>query len=38
DIYDVELVGKEHLYWKTLDVDLHLDSIKSPKDYPLIAL
>jgi hypothetical protein len=27
----------DHLYWPTLDVDLHLDSIANPERFPLIA-
>ena len=26
-----------HLYWPMIDVDLHLESIVFPEDYPLIA-
>jgi hypothetical protein len=27
----------DHLYWPTLDVDLHLDSLEHPERFPLIA-
>ena len=34
-IYDLQLQHGEHLYWKSLDVDLELDSLKNPEAYPL---
>jgi hypothetical protein len=36
DAYEVELLHETHLYWPTLDVDLDLDSLRRPDDYPLI--
>jgi len=36
DILDVELIHPSHLYWKKLDVDLELESIENPENYPLI--
>lgn len=36
-IYDYELVHDRHLYWPALDVDISLESLKSPEKYPLIA-
>ena len=36
-ILNVERLHAEHLYWPDLDVDLELDSIRSPEQYPLIA-
>ncbi len=33
----VELHGKEHLHWPELDIDLTLDSIRHPENYPLIS-
>ena len=36
DIYDVKLLHESHLHWRTLDVDLDLDSLKNPEKYPLI--
>ena len=35
-IYDVELLNKNHLHWPGLDVDLHLESLDAPHQYPLI--
>lgn len=35
-ILNVELLHPHHLYWSDLDVDLELESIKSPEKYPLI--
>jgi|WetSurMetagenome_2_1015567.scaffolds.fasta_scaffold1216428_2 hypothetical protein len=37
DILNVELHGAEHLHWPALDIDLTLDSIRRPEDYPLIS-
>ena len=36
-ILNVERLHAEHLYWPDLDVDLELNSIRSPEDYPLLA-
>ena len=36
DVYDVRFLGKSHLHWPALDVDLALDSIRRPEAYPLI--
>lgn len=38
DICDVEMPAHGHLFWPALDVDLELDSIRNPDDYPLAAL
>ena len=35
-ICNVKLFNAHHLHWEKLDVDLELDSIINPKDYPLI--
>jgi hypothetical protein len=36
-ILNVERLHAEHLYWPDLDVDLELESIRSPEKYPLAA-
>ena len=36
-IIAVERPGANHLYWPELDVDLTIDSIEHPENYPLIA-
>ena len=36
DAYEVELLHGTHLHWRELDVDLDLDSLQHPEDYPLI--
>jgi hypothetical protein len=36
-ILNVQRLHPEHLYWPDLDVDLALDSIRAPENYPLIA-
>lgn len=33
----VERPSREHLYWPQLDVDLTLDSLAHPDDYPLVS-
>lgn len=35
-ILNVELLQPHHLYWPELDIDLELDSIRSPEKYPLV--
>lgn len=37
EIHDVKAVSPSHLLWQKLDVDLHVDSIRTPHAYPLIA-
>lgn len=36
-ITNVRLLQPHHLYWPDLDVDLELESIENPENYPLIA-
>ncbi len=35
-ILNVQLLHKDHLFWPDLDVDLCMDSLKSPESFPLI--
>lgn len=35
-LLNIKLLQGEHLYWPQLDVDLELDSVKSPRSYPLM--
>ncbi len=37
EIADVQRPAPDHLWWPSLDVDLHTDSLHSPAAYPLIA-
>ena len=37
ELTNVELVGKDHLRWPDLDIDLTVESIDRPGDYPLIS-
>jgi hypothetical protein len=37
EVSDVSLRFDHHLYWRTLDVDLHVDSIEHPERYPLVS-
>ncbi len=34
---EVERPTENHLYWPELDVDLSVDSIRNPEDFPLIS-
>ncbi len=36
-ITNVRLLHSHHLYWPDLDLDLELESIQNPENYPLIA-
>ena len=36
-LFRVELLHGEHLYWPDLDVDLDLERIERPESYPLVA-
>ena len=35
-IQKVTLIGKHHLHWEDLDVDLEVASLRNPEDYPLV--
>ena len=34
---DVQHPTADHLYWPQLDLDISLESIRSPKDFPLVS-
>lgn len=36
-LFEVEVLHGDHLYWSQLDVDLDLDRIEHPERYPLVA-
>jgi hypothetical protein len=36
-ILNVERQGEDHLYWPDLDVDLSVESIERPQDFPLVS-
>ena len=36
-IYSVNEPHPGHIYWPHLDVDLHIDSLKNPAAFPLVA-
>lgn len=36
-IFHVERPQPHHLFWPELDIDLHVDSIRHPEQFPLIA-
>ena len=36
EIYHVQFLHGNHLYWPDLDVDLELESLEHPEKYPLI--
>lgn len=29
--------GRDHLHWPDLDVDLHVESLRDPRSFPLVA-
>ena len=37
EIVNVELLHGVHLHWPSLDVDLTVDSLENPGQYPLVA-
>jgi hypothetical protein len=36
DILDVGVAHGHHLHWPSLDVDLEIDSLEHPENYPLL--
>ena len=36
-IQNVELLSEHYLYWPDLDVDLAVESIEHPEQFPLVA-
>jgi len=36
-ITEVERPSPEHLYWPSLDVDLSVESIRKPEEFPLVS-
>lgn len=36
-ILNVEHQGADHLYWPDLDVDLSVESIERPEEFPLVS-
>ncbi len=34
---DVQRPNQNHLYWPQLDVDLSVESIRNPADFPLVS-
>ena len=37
EITNVQLASAHHLYWPDLDVDLAVESIERPEEYPLVS-
>jgi hypothetical protein len=37
EIFDVRLVNDHHLWWPSLDVDLHVESLAEPSRFPLVS-
>lgn len=35
-ILHVELLHSDHLYWPDLDIDLTVDIVRKPENYPLV--
>jgi len=36
-VFRLERPSPDHLYWPSLDVDLHTDSIRNPALFPLVS-
>ncbi len=36
-LFHVDRPQPHHLYWPELDIDLHVDSIRHPEQFPLIS-
>lgn len=36
-LFHLERPQAHHLYWPELDVDLHVDSVRQPERFPLVA-
>ncbi len=36
-ILNAQLLHESHLYWPQLDVDLDIDCLENPQQYPLIS-
>ena len=36
-IINVELPSEHHLYWPDLDVDLAVESLRHPEEFPLVS-
>ena len=36
-IFNVQILHGLHLHWPDLDIDLHLNSLTSPEQYPLLS-
>jgi hypothetical protein len=36
-VMNVEIAGPEHLYWPELDIDLSIESIQHPEQFPLVS-
>jgi hypothetical protein len=36
-IFNVELPSPNHLYWSDLDIDISVESIRNPENFPLFS-
>lgn len=36
-LFHVERPQPHHLYWPELDIDVHVDSIRHPEQFPLVS-
>lgn len=36
EIMEIKLLSKSHIYWPKLDIDLDIDILSSPEQYPLV--
>ncbi len=37
-LFCIERPSQHHLYWSELDIDLHVDSIRHPENFPLVSI
>lgn len=37
EVYNFEFLHEQHLYWPDLDIDLSLESLAKPENFPLKA-
>lgn len=37
ELHNVKLLHGVYLYWKDLDIDLEIDNLEHPENYPLIS-
>lgn len=36
EIFNVEFIGSDQLYWPNLDIDIEISALKNPEHFPLL--